>query len=385
MRIALFSDGIFPNVIGGIQKHSFYLAKHLVKLGIEVDVYFSEDTQATTSGRYSVLGCVEDEKLNWIPVKRAPQRNFPGHYLWDSYVTSASLLQAYLHHRTADFIYAQGLTGWSAVRARCNGSDLSLIGVNPHGLEIFQRAADARALLENWMLRPAFGWLIRHADVALSLGGGGLAEIMKRLGVKAERIIESPNGVGRHWLVSHVNVTTGPLRFVFIGRSERRKGVKELNVVLSRLLDRYEFTCDFVGPTPASQRLSHPAITYWGVVREERRVQEILRSCHVLLCPSYSEGMPTVILEAMASGLAIIATKVGAVDAMVSKESGWLIPPGDVESLERSMVEAIALPKADISERGLVGRRRVESMYTWDRVAERTEHNIASMVGPGQT
>ena len=48
-------------------------------------------------------------------------------------------------------------------------------------------------------------------------------------------------------------------------------------------------------------------------------------SCDILICPSYSEGMPNVILEAMSRGLAIIATNVGAIRLLVSEDNGVLL------------------------------------------------------------
>ena len=58
----------------------------------------------------------------------------------------------------------------------------------------------------------------------------------------------------------------------------------------------------------------------------------------ILICPSYSEGMPNVIMEGMARGLAIIATNVGATSRMVSKENGWLISP---DNLQKNLYDAI--------------------------------------------
>ena len=48
-------------------------------------------------------------------------------------------------------------------------------------------------------------------------------------------------------------------------------------------------------------------------------------NCDILICPSYSEGMPNVILEGMSRGLAIITTDVGANELLVSNENGKLI------------------------------------------------------------
>lgn len=64
----------------------------------------------------------------------------------------------------------------------------------------------------------------------------------------------------------------------------------------------------------------------------------------VLVVPSFSEGMPTVILEAMAQNLAIIGTDVGAVRAMVSMENGFLITPGNVNELTLTIKKIIEMP-----------------------------------------
>ena len=66
-----------------------------------------------------------------------------------------------------------------------------------------------------------------------------------------------------------------------------------------------------------------------------------MRNSDCLICPSYSEGMPTVILEAMASGCCIIASDVGAVRCIVDKNNGWLISPGNTYELRQSILEVI--------------------------------------------
>ena len=66
-----------------------------------------------------------------------------------------------------------------------------------------------------------------------------------------------------------------------------------------------------------------------------------MRNSDCLICPSYSEGMPTVILEAMASWCCIIASDVGAVRCIVDKNNGWLISPGNTYELRQSILEVI--------------------------------------------
>ena len=70
--------------------------------------------------------------------------------------------------------------------------------------------------------------------------------------------------------------------------------------------------------------------------------KDIFDSCDVLICPSYSEGMPNVILEAMARGLAIIATDVGAISEMVDSTNGILMANNKSQLIMSSIMEIIS-------------------------------------------
>jgi glycosyltransferase involved in cell wall biosynthesis len=81
-------------------------------------------------------------------------------------------------------------------------------------------------------------------------------------------------------------------------------------------------------------------IVHHGVVREKTKVMALLDACDVLLMPSLSEGMPTVILEAFARGLEVIASDVGACSEMIDRK--MLIPPADTELLSLAIQEGSA-------------------------------------------
>ena len=83
-----------------------------------------------------------------------------------------------------------------------------------------------------------------------------------------------------------------------------------------------------------------------------------LDCCDTLLVPSLSEGAPTVILEAAARGLSILASDVGTISTWINKSN--LLPPGNVESL----TDALLLGKA--------GEIDDISLYTWEVAASKT-------------
>jgi glycosyltransferase involved in cell wall biosynthesis len=98
---------------------------------------------------------------------------------------------------------------------------------------------------------------------------------------------------------------------------------------------------DIIGNIPAQYRVHFPGVKYHGQLTKEEAVKEILSCCDVLVCPSWSEGMPLVVMEAMACGLAIIATDVGAMSLLVDAQNGWLLDTPDPESIYNAMKEAM--------------------------------------------
>jgi len=98
-------------------------------------------------------------------------------------------------------------------------------------------------------------------------------------------------------------------------------------------------------------------------------VAGFLEDLDVFVLPSDSEGLPLSLLEAIASGLPVVATSVGGVPRVVSNtKSGWLSPPANPMALARAMNEALL--SMDRIERGENARRIVEQQYSAKRMAE---------------
>jgi len=102
-------------------------------------------------------------------------------------------------------------------------------------------------------------------------------------------------------------------------------------------------------------------LTYHGVIRDKQQMMDVMDSCHVLLLPSLSEGMPTVVLEAKARGLAIIATDVGAVSELQSD----LIEAGNAIQLAQRISSVVLAPES-----------RLREHYKWSQVAESTKSEM---------
>lgn len=146
-----------------------------------------------------------------------------------------------------------------------------------------------------------------------------------------------------------------------VGRNEYRKGFHVLQETLSILDEPIDL--HLVGDWPQIKS-THHNVKYHGVVRDKHELITIVDSCDVLLLPSLSEGMPTVVLEAKARGLRIIATDVGA----MSKLEDNLIEPENATDVLDAMASAI---------RGEGHEGHLPDEYRWRRIARDTAIQLA--------
>ena len=90
--------------------------------------------------------------------------------------------------------------------------------------------------------------------------------------------------------------------------------------------------------------------------------------CDILVCPSYSEGMPNVILEAMARSLTINATDVGAINVMVSERNGWLIDKCGVKNIVTAMIAAIMCGREEMTLKKTNAYNIVKENFMWEKI-----------------
>lgn len=371
MRIALITDGISPYVLGGMQKHSFYLAKYFAKNGIHVDLFHYNDS---TYDIAALEFFTDNEKqfITSIPLHFPTSAKFPGHYIYKSYKYSCLVFDAIKRKLPGyDFIYTKGFTGWKLISEKRKGTvSCCKIGVKFHGYEMFQVAPDATSKLQQQLLKPFVKKISQQADVVFSYGGK-ITDIIRSIGVKEECIIEIPSGVEKEFISHAVAYHNERYRkFVFLGRAERRKGIVELNEVLKQLIaENRNFRFEFIGPIPAENKLQHPSILYHGEIRDAQKIKSLLSQQDVLVCPSWSEGFPNVILEGMACGLAIIATNVGAVAAMVNQNNGWLIEPANQKALYKAITDSI--DENDLNFKKEASLQSVRNTFNWDIISKK--------------
>lgn len=377
MKIALITDGIYPYVIGGMQKHSLLLAKYLSKKKIFVDLYhyIPEDSIELESP----FSEEENKYIKIISLDYPETFNFPGHYLYERYLYSNKAFVKFQEQPKPDFIYIKGFAGWKFLIEK---KQVAIpMGVNFHGYEMFQQWPDIRTGLKLQLLKSPVKYHLKKADFLFSYGGG-VSSIIEKLGYQ-NKIIEIPSGISKETLKSQIKPCSNKntLELVFVGRAERRKGIQEINECLQYLHNSNDIKFHFIGPVPENLKLNQSNTIYHGLVQDQDQLFSLLDKMDILVCPSHSEGMPNVILEGMTRGLAIMATRVGAIEAMVDNQNGWLLDP---ENLQKDLIKNIKnlenLPREIIDLKKEKSLKKISKYFTWERVIEKTIENIETCI-----
>lgn len=160
----------------------------------------------------------------------------------------------------------------------------------------------------------------------------------------------------------------GPLRLIFVGRLAPVKGLRLLVPAFARLrTDHPDALLTVIGDGPDRAWLEAEAARVGGIrvlgAQSQDRVAEELAQSHALVLPSFAEGVPVVLMEAMASARPVIATRVAGVGELVEDgTSGYVVPPGDLDGLVAAM-ENLAADPALRARMGAAGRRKVEAEF----------------------
>lgn len=380
MRISILTDGIFPYVIGGMQKHSYYLVKYLAQQEVNVDLYHTL-TQNPDSTKLELFTEAEKKFIRSFTVPFPGAGRLPGHYLKASYRYSSEVYKLLKQQAPADFIYAKGFSAWKLLEEKDKGVRHPPVGINFHGYEMFQRQPDLKtALASRFLLRKPVLYNTRNAQFVFSYGGK-ITEIIESLGIVRRRIIEIPTGIEASWLENPEQISQHDrIRFVFVGRFERRKGIEELNSALEQLKGNKRFEFHFIGPIPGHKKLRSENVFYHGAITSAGEMRQAIREMDVLVCPSHSEGMPNVILEAMASGLAVIATDVGAVQLMVDEKNGVLLPESTPLLIREAMEKLMAVPPGELAALKRSSIEKVKSNFLWENIGKETVKKIAACI-----
>lgn len=359
----------YPPIGGGAAGASYHIARELVQLGCSVIVM--------TSKFKSLL---KNEIVEGVRIRRIP--------VWRNYIDRCSI------HEMLTFMLSgmwhglkiMGKERPDAVLAffTIPCSHIGLLGKWLRGIPyiISLRGGDVpgtqpeQLAFFHALTRPAVKILWRKAawTVANSKGLAALArQTTPELDIK---II--PNGVELDRFSPEMKLNDAKnriVRILYVGRASAEKNINEAFKAL-KACDAQNWSFDIIGDGPqlpvwknfADSLGIYESVNFRGWIQKEN-LPDLYPKYDLFLFPSTSEGMPNVLLEAMASGLPVVATRIRGNEDIVEHDiNGFLYEPGDVTELS-ALLTRLLLDNDLRRNMALAARKRAES-FSWRNTAE---------------
>lgn len=193
---------------------------------------------------------------------------------------------------------------------------------------------------------------LRRADRLIVLGEGWRRDYIELLGIPAERVVVLTNPVE---LPAEVPARgTSPVRIAYLGRMERAKGTTDLLEAVAALpaavRARVHLAMAGDGDVDGTRAHVHAlgladTVSVAGWFGPEER-DAALAAATVFVLPSYHEGLPMAMLEAMAWGVVPVVTPVGSIPEVVTDDrDGLLVSPGDVDGIAKALQRLVEDPE----------------------------------------
>jgi glycosyltransferase involved in cell wall biosynthesis len=243
--------------------------------------------------------------------------------------------------------------------------------------------------LEQGLLAPGRAWrrplavlarrCLRRAT-AIQATSTRIATELARRGFPAQRIVRLPNAVDttRFRVRAPLRTPGTPFTAVFVGRLVPEKGLTTLlDAWAEAFRGRRDVRLRLVGGGPLEKELRQQAERLGIAAQVELtgpvdRVEDVLVETDIGVLPSRIEGLSNTLLELMACGLPVLATRVsGSEDFVAPGRNGWLCPVSDVAALSAALREAEALAPEKLSQLGKNARADVASAASLDTVVGR--------------
>jgi teichuronic acid biosynthesis glycosyltransferase TuaC len=344
----------------------------LVRLGVEVEVLapvpWVPPALGSFSGKYAAYERKsKHEVLNGVKVHRPRYLQMPrGNYLGWTHRQFARLAARELP-KGFDVIHAHYAypCGLAAVKAGRKPGVPILVTV--HGSDVNSFPDVSR------LTRRLFCDAIRDADIVTAVGQAvaerthartGRMPIHLPIGIQMQRFQNAP---GKQAARSLLKLSPDATVVLYVGDLLAAKGIRELVRALESLRDP-RILGVFVGDGPLCKEVRQSAVTRSDGTRPNEEMAVYMAAADLVVLPSYGEGLPTVLVEAGAVGVPILATSVGGIPELLENDRGRLVPSRSVEALAQGIREIINNPNT-ATQKAERFRCHVKQHYDVDRNA----------------
>lgn len=301
------------------------------------------------------------DRLDGVPVCRLP------------YPHVRLLGTAWLLGRLALFLWFKGrrYDAWHAHSPRYVAAMAALLGSHLERPRVVVKVASAAELdTGNLAARPSLRarvifHCLRRTDAWQAISRR-IADALAARGIPASRIAAIPNAVDVLRFHPRQRAVGASARFLFVGRLVPAKNLFALLEAFSALLLSHpQASLRIVGGGPLETALKNrvrelgiDANVHFDGHRSD--IEAVLAEADVGVLPSSVEGLSNTLLECMASGLPMIASRVSGSEDLVTPANGWLFEPGDHAGLVACLAAAAALPTQQRLRMGACARATIE-------------------------
>ncbi len=207
--------------------------------------------------------------------------------------------------------------------------------IHLHGSEFKVYFESRTSFTKNLLL-----WLIKNVDEFVVLSDSWF-DYLKSISGRSVKVINN------YVDIEKIPATRRPGHILFLGAFIQRKGIYDLINAFALLDSGYHLHLCGSGEDDKVHKLVDQlklkeSITFHGWVNSSQKTQ-LLSDCELMILPSYNEGLPMVIIEAMACEIPIITTPVGGIpEVIIDGETGYLFKPGDVDEMHMKLLTVLS-------------------------------------------
>jgi glycosyltransferase involved in cell wall biosynthesis len=284
----------------------------------------------------------------------------------------------------ADIVHAHGEFFITTIQASLLRSLIKYpLLIHVHGSLDYPRKSPILIKVKEKLYDPTIElWTLKHADAIASISKRGIQLIKAILRPSDKYLFWLPNAIDLSIFKYNSNKQfSGTI--AFIGRLVPWKGI-EIFVKVAKLVSEKHPKVQFIvvgdGKLLNTYRdLYGKYVRFLGAYPYEK-IPQLLDSIDILCLPSYFENVPTVILEAMAKQIPVIASNVGGIpEVVIHGKTGYLIPPSDLKSYVQQILYLLENP-SEIKRLGRNALEFVEAYHDIKKVVKMVESSYKSII-----
>ncbi|WP_424355699.1 glycosyltransferase family 4 protein [Methanobacterium sp. MBAC-LM] len=355
MKIAILVSGFPPDRVGGMEIATYNIAKHLANNGHSIHIITSSYSNSSNENKFVVHSV-----------------NMMGTKIIGPFFDQRKILPV-IKEIDPEIIHAQGIStsGISAFTAYLIKKSLKIPYV------VYGRGSDIYPFKAEKILVKA---ILNNADSVIALTEHMKKEIQK---ISDKEVLVVPNGIDMNRFNDSSLTYTELLKgktIIFIGNLRPEKGLSYLIEAMMYVTKKDMNTqLLIVGEGPQRENLEklvnklniNNRVTFSGKVTTDK-VPVYLKNSDIFVLPSLQEGFPNVLLEAMASGLPVVATEVCGINEIIEDgKNGFLVKPQN----SKEIAEKILLLLNNHNLRKWISKQNIKkaSKYSWQRTVKMLE------------